>query len=574
MKLAITDQPGMAGSTTTDSTHVDQIHEALRTYSTVEEISAAVGASNWITDRDGRLVHANHIWLQANGFDSMTAVAGKTASELFDSFVAAREVSESLAVLDTGETKLWTTANEDGDVYRTVRVPIVDGGETVGIVNVRNTFHKTDDPGPAIDATSEIDPLTGAHTLQALHAHLDEILGSETDSSLLLIDIDDFHVVNNSLGRQKADKYLMAAAKRLIKVFGVSLYRISGDGFVVVLPTCDRAQLEAVSEQILQRWHRPIIVEDSEIYGGVSIGIAPIGAQQSHERVLQDAEMALRTSKNGGKNRATIFDKEQQKVANDALANQMMVRRAVTEKEFSLFWHPIFELSTGKISGVEALMRWQPNGGLKTLPAAEFIPFLESSGLIQPVGEQILEQICQQHRSWRTNAKVNRSIPININISRRQFGGGKDFVTHLLTTLHSSGINPSDITLEISDFSSDEDFGKFRDNLFRLHNAGVRLAVDDFGLGLSPVGVISELPIGVIKVGRSLVDRIQPGADDQMLSTIQNGCAQLCRQTVAQGVENQFQLEWLRDQGWTHAQGYFFAKPMDPSEMTNVLAQQ
>lgn len=539
----------------------------------LDQVTESVHAQTWVTDSTGRFIRANQPWLEEHGFESSDAIVGKSAHDILDPVAAAQEVAESLAVLDSGEPSV-STATRDGVTTNTVRVPISDSGETLGVVSVSLSQTVQEFADAATSAASEIDPLTGAHNIDALHDHIVELLDEDSDSSLLLIDLDDFHVVSDSLGHVIADQYLVGAAQRLVKVFGLRLFRVGGDKFVVVLPTTDRTQLNAVAEQILQRWHRPLVVDGTEIYGGVSIGIAPLAGQKNSALVLQDAEMALRRSKNLGKNRSTIFDLSQRKDADLKLGNHMLVRRAVRHKEFSLAWQPIYELSSGKISAVEALLRWQPNGGPKTHPAAEFIPYLEASGLIQPVGKQALEDACAQYRNWKTNSRIGRAIPIHINVSRAEFASDLDIVTDVASTLRNYEVPAGDLTLEIADFSVRDDHEKFVDDLKRLHQLGVRIAIDDFGFGLSPIGLVAGLPIQLTKIGRAFADRIQAGEDDPFLTMVQNAADSVGQQTIVQGVENLMQLDWLRSRGWTHAQGYFLAKPMEPTDMTATLAAE
>ena len=552
-------------------THVvDRIHKVLRNHSTLEQVTATIQARTWVTDSTGRFIRANQPWLDRHGFESSDMIVGKSAHDLLDPVKATKEISQSLAVLDARQTSI-SLKSENGVTTKTVRTPIIDAGEAIGVIHVAMDEAGEGHVEPSITTASEIDPLTGAHNLDALHSHVTELLNTGADSALLLIDLDDFHVVSHSLGHALADQYLVAASNRLVKVFGVRLFRIGGDKFVVALPTTDHEQLNAIADQILERWQRPLVVDGTEIYGGVSIGIAPLVGQDSSSLLLQDAEMALRESKNRGKNRATIFDPAQRKTADLELGNHMLVRRAVRHKEFSLAWQPIFDLSDGTISGVEGLLRWQPNGGPKTHPAADFIPYLESSGLIELVGSQALEEACRQYREWKTNAKIGRAIPIHINVSRAEFAADLDIVTSVAATLRNFEVRPTDLTIEIADFSVCENYEKFVDDLKRLSALGIRIAIDDFGFGLSPIGLVAGLPIKVTKIGHSFADRIKQGQDDPFLTMVQTAAASVGQETIIGGVENLMQLDWLRSRQWTHAQGYFLAEPMSPSEMTNML---
>ena len=564
-----------AQSTQTETSRsiVDRIQRAFNSRETSELVADAIGVQVWATDLNGRMIRANTTWLEAHDFTSMNEVIGKTAHELLDPVLAATSVTEDLRVVDSGEASTSVVLDGSGQSFQSIRMPLIESDELVGIVGVITPQEVSVDEDINVVSQDEIDPLTGASNREALHIYVTEVLETGQDMSMLLLDLDDFHVVNTSLGREIGDQLLQKAAKRLITVFGARLYRVSGDGFVVMLPTVEAAQLDVVTEQILQRWRQPLIVQGTEIYGGVSIGIAPLGDQTGSEQVFQDAEMALRKAKDTGRNRAVVFDPSQRKAADEVLWQQMLVRRAVASKEFILHWQPIFEIATGEISGVEALLRWQPNGGLSTRPAAEFIPFLEHSGLVIPVGKQVIEDACRQQNAWRAMDKIARPVPIHVNVSRRQFTSGS-LVADILTTMQHHGVDPRSLTIEVADFSPTGDQTKFLEDIVRLQKAGVRVAIDDFGSGWSALAGVADLPIQVTKVARSITGRIVEGQDEPLLDSIQHITRSLGHEAIVQGVENGEQLDWLRAKGWTHAQGYHLAEPLDPSEMTQMLIER
>ncbi len=553
-----------------DGSLVDRIHKAFNRREYSDKIAEAIGVRVRVTDINGRIVRANEQWLRAHGFSAVHEVIGKTSHDVLDPVAASSVVAADLLVVDTGEQST-TIVTAGGALFQTTRIPLFDHDELLGVIAVSTPLDgKTGSDIQVVDQR-DIDQLTGASSLSALHDHLEQLLRAQDPMSLLLLDLDDFHVVNNSLGREVGDRLLQKAAKRLITVFGSRLFRVGGDKFVIMLPSTEVSQLDVVTEQILQRWRQPLLVDGTEIYGGVSIGIAPLGEQAGSEEVLQDAEMALRKAKDGGRNRAVIFDRAQRKVADEELWQQMLVRRAVKTKEFSLFWQPIFEIETGMVSGAEALLRWQPAGGATTHPAAEFIPFLEHSGLVIPVGQQVIDDACRQYTRWRSSDLIARAIPIHVNVSRRQFTSNS-LVADTLVTLQKHAVDPSHLILEVSDFSPDENSPKFLDDLKRLSAAGVKIAVDEFGAGWSALADLPNLPIQTTKVARSITDRIVEGQRDPILDSIQAITQSMNHATVVQGVENEMQLQWLRACGWTHAQGYHLSKPMSPEDMTAFLA--
>lgn len=549
---------------------VTRIHNALTHRENSDRLADAMGAQIWVTDLHGRYIRVNEAWLAAHGHDSVKTVLGKTAHDLFTPVLAAAIISDDLRVTDTGEDVTSVFTDEVGRSFKSFRMPLIDSQEIVGLVGVITPQDVDQSTNTTVVSHDEADKLTGASNLKALHEHLAEILTSPDPQSVLLLDLDDFHVVNNSLGREVGDRLLQKAAKRLITVFGSRLFRTGGNDFVIILPTTDKAQLDVVTEQILQRWRQPLLVDGTEIYGGVSIGVAPIGGQTTSEEVLQDAELALRKAKGTGRNRAVIFDPKQKQLADDELWRQMLVRRAVANREFSVHWQPIFDLETAEIAGVEALLRWQPAGGQTARPAAEFIPFLEHSGLVIPVGLQVIDDACRQHTSWRSQDKISKPIPLFVNVSRRQFTSDT-FANDVLNTLQRHGVDPQHLTIEVADFAPGESYEKVVADLTKLSTAGVRVAIDDFGAGWSALSDLAELPIHATKIARSMVDRIEEGQNDPLLDSIQHITKSLGLMSIVQGVENDMQLNWLRSKGWTHVQGYHLSKPLDSEAMTSFL---
>ena len=553
-----------------DGASVNRLYQAFDRRENSERVTNVINAQVWVTDLSGQIIRANDPWLKARGFESIKEAVGKTAHDVFDAVVAGASVNEDIHVIDTGRESVSAFTDESGRSFQSVRMPLLEQGDMIGLIGVITPQEITVDSGVTPIAQADVDQLTGASSLAALHTYLTEVLAAGEPMSMLLLDLDDFHVVNNSMGRDVGDQLLQKAAKRLINVFGSRLFRIGGDKFVILLPTNERAQLDVVTEQILQRWRQPLVVDGIEIYGGVSIGIAPIADQENSEEVLQDAEMAIREAKDGGRNRAVVFSREQRKLADDELWRQMLVRRAVASKEFSLHWQPIVEIESGNIAGVEAFLRWQPAGGAATHPAAEFIPFLEHSGLVIPVGRQVLDDACRQHTLWRSRSEIDRPIPIFINLSRRQFSSDS-LVDDVLTTLQQHAVDPKHLTLEIADFTPGDDLHKLISDIDRLQRAGVRVAIDEFGAGSSTLEGLANLPIQVVKIARSITDRIAQGKDEPLLDAIQHMARAIGHVPIVQGVENDMQLDWLRAKGWTHAQGYHLSKPLDPEAMTSLL---
>ena len=298
---------------------------------------------------------------------------------------------------------------------------------------------------------AEIDELTGLGNLASLNKTIAEYLSANTPTTVVLLDLDEFRVINDSLGHAFGDLVLQAAARRLSAVFGDQLFRPGGDEFAVVLPSGDPSQIDEITDIVLTKWRTPLIIDGSEIYSGVSIGTVTRALSHKHaDDMIRDAEIAMYEAKRLGRNRAVAFRSELGETADEELERQMLGRRAVVNREFHLFWQPMFNTQDGQIAACEALLRWRPAGGLNTLSAAEFIPFLERSGLIIPVGEQVIDEALQQFALWRSRHDRPIDVPVSLNVSERQLESG-GVVNSLLASLDNcllyTSPSPRDATL-------------------------------------------------------------------------------------------------------------------------------
>ena len=538
----------------------------------------------WIKDVNGRFAGANSQWLIENNFDSPQDIMGYDAYEIHEAVEAAANVRHDWQVIEAGCAIKTTEQRERSgrtEVVHTTRLPLRNSSkEIIGIMGFSSaTAPEAPTPAPRqstnvasiASITSDTDPLTGAGSREALDAQLTELINTNQSSSLLVVSLDDFGVINDSLGYAFGDMLLRSATKRLTTVFGAHLFRHRGDEFAVVLPTVDVDQLHGITRAIREKWRQPMFVNDTEIYGSISIGLAALTEGTTSDIVLQNAELAVHEAKRSGGDTAVIFTQEHRQAADEELSQQMLVRRAVANREFHLHWQPIFDTKTGAVLGCEALLRWRPAGGSLTMPAAEFLPFLERSGLIVQVGHFVIDAACKQHASWRAMEKINVPIPIFVNVSARQFENGT-LADDILTTLQDNAVSPHQLTIEIDDVAPGATNSAMVDSLKQLRTAGVKVAIDNFGNGNATLASLVELPIDVTKIDRSLVGRVRPGQDEPILDAIQTIVHSQGQVPVVQGVETEEQLTWLRERGWDCVQGYHLAQPMDVDEITDLIA--
>jgi|GEM_PF-1499726 len=569
---------------------VDQVHQAFFERANMTPTLDSISSPVWVKDAHGRFVRVNQAWLDEAGIESAREVVGMTEYEFSTPQEAAESIRREGSVMATEERIQFvtTTTTENGPITNhTTLLPLVDRlGNPIGVIGTRKPDRQpgAESPAPAASTGDSapsatvrddaVDQLTGIGSRSALHTKVDELLAQDAPVSILLLDLDDFAVVNESLGHAFGDKMLAAAAKRLCSVFSDLLFRPGGDEFAIVLPSDDIEQLNEIAETVLGKWRMPLIIDGSEIFSGISIGI--VSRQSDHDsatEMFRDAETALHKAKDLGRNRAVVFNPDLRAAVDEELNLQMLGRRAVQKREFHLYWQPMFDARTGSIVSCEALLRWRPAGGSVTKPAGEFIPFLERSGLITPVGEQVFQEAFQQHRDWRNNNSIPGNPKVSINASRRQLVSG-GVVDTILNGLTEYAVPADCVTIEFPEAALMDLAPENIADLERLRSAGIRLMLDDFGGGQSSFTALMDLPIEIVKLDRSAAARIVEAEDHPLLDAIQMILKSKGQIAVVGGVENQMQLEWLRERGWQWVQGYHLAKPMSADDLTTMLSSR
>jgi diguanylate cyclase (GGDEF)-like protein len=391
---------------------------------------------------------------------------------------------------------------------------------------------------------------------------------------VLFIDLDDFKLVNDALGHAAGDELLREVANRLKRSvrLGDTVARISGDEFAAVL--ADLAQPDdaaIVAQKIIDALAAPIHVHGQEVFAAASIGIASFPADgDDAETLLGAADAAMYRAKESQRSSYQFFTAEinQRSRARAQLSSEL--RRALERDEFCLFYQPKMDLRTGGVCGAEALLRWKhPERGL--VPPVQFIPVLEETGLIVPVGEWVIKRACDDMKSW-TAAGI-RVLPIAVNLSARQFRQ-PDLDVRIRALIEAAGVNPELIELEITESQLMHDPQHAIRVLRELREAGIRIALDDFGTGYSSLAYLTRFPLAALKIDRSFVaDVLIDEADATIVRTIVDMAKQLGFTVVAEGVETQEQAAFLKQLGCEQAQGYLFAKPMPASELHAFLGR-
>jgi diguanylate cyclase (GGDEF)-like protein/PAS domain S-box-containing protein len=392
--------------------------------------------------------------------------------------------------------------------------------------------------------------------------------------ALLYLDLDDFKVVNEGLGHSAGDQLLITVGQRLAAntLPGDTVAHLGGDEFVILLEDGEMPRAaELVAQRILKALSEPIGVGENQVPIRASIGIAfAEPGQHSPDTLLRNADLAMYMAKGNGKGRFEYFQRDMHEQAIKRLHVEAELRHALDAGELEVFFQPIVESATGAMIGAEALVRWRhPERGL--VPPFEFIPVAESTGLIVPLDNFVLLEACRQIQTWAEDGLVKDTFYVSVNVSAVQLLD-EGIITDVIRALEQSGLNPAQLALEVTETMLVENYETAVSLLGSLKQLGLRLALDDFGTGYSSLSYLTNFPVDIIKIDKSFVDRIaesEQGA--QMVRVVIDLADALNLTTVAEGIEQQEQLDVLRELRCYAFQGYLFAKPMPAAEMTAKL---
>jgi diguanylate cyclase (GGDEF)-like protein len=390
---------------------------------------------------------------------------------------------------------------------------------------------------------------------------------------VLFLDLDNFKVVNDSLGHHAGDQLLIIAAERLRDCLRPrdTAARLGGDEFTVLLENVtDVADAVRVAERIGQALQAPILLGSRELFASASIGIALSGSGRDEpETLLRNADLAMYQAKTNGKARFELFDDSMNVRAVERLALESDLRRALERDEFCIYYQPIILLETGELVGFEALVRWRhPERGI--VSPADFIPIAEETGLILPLGYSVLEQSCRQVRDWQIRYPEYQALTISVNVSAKQLQH-PGLVGEVSEALRISQLEPSQLKLEITESVMMQDAESTIEKLRQLRSLWIQLAVDDFGTGYSSLAYLKRFPISILKIDRSFVNGLGEDPEDTAIVHSIVSLARALRLTVtAEGIETAHQLAQLRSLGCELGQGYYFGRPL-PSHGAEAL---
>ncbi len=422
------------------------------------------------------------------------------------------------------------------------------------------------------------DPLTGLANRALFRDRVSHALARARRQglpiSVLYLDLDDFKKVNDSLGHSEGDRLLVVAAERfrISARAGDTVSRLGGDEFAVLIE--DGADVEGVTsvvDRLTEAMTRPFVLGGNEVMVKMSVGVATAGPEDTADDLLRNADMAMYTAKRRGKGRSETYQAHMYTDVKHRGEMETALRAAIEGEELYLAYQPIFSLQSGKLEGIEALVRWEHPQFGHLLPQ-HFVPLAEETGLIVRMGRWVLREACRQAQVWRS-AFPETPLTVSVNISGRQLTE-LDLVAETRMALAETGVTPEAVVLEITEGVLMQQTGSVLEQLKSLKALGVQLAIDDFGTGYSSLSYLQRFPIDLIKIARPFVEDVTAGVDKSALARAIIGLGDTLRlRTVAEGVETPEQCSALRLLGCSMGQGYFFAPPLPPAEVARLLAQ-
>jgi len=438
------------------------------------------------------------------------------------------------------------------------------------------------------------DPLTNLpnrlHFVDRIMLEISHAKRSGNMFALVFIDLDNFKKINDTFGHQMGDVLLQSVAQRLtkclregdsittredhIKYIDKTVCRMGGDEFIIIVPgLLDPKFTRIVVNRILEIFKVPFIIDEHELYITSSIGIALYPTDgEDPETLIKNADIAMYRAKDGGRNNYRFYSPSMSELTVELVKLENALHHALKHNEFIIYYQPKYDLSSNALIALEALVRWKSHidGGI--IAPDKFIPIAEETGLIIPIGEWVLNTVCKQTQQW--HEKGYPMLGVSVNISARQFQD-RNLVKKIRAILEETGINPNTLELEITESTMMQNIDSTIKILDELKKIGISISLDDFGTGYSSLKYIKKLPIDKLKIDQSFIRSMIPDDDNAaIVAAIITMAKQLGIKVIAEGVETEEQLSFLKDKKCDEVQGYLLCRPLPLAELFELLRKQ
>jgi|SRR5471030_2043001 len=529
-----------------------------------------------VTDRNGLIVHVNRAFMEITGY-LREEVMGQRPS-LFKSGRHPPAFYQAMFAMlgSSGEWsgEIWNR-RKSGEIYpqwQTIRLIHDDLGRVSHYVAVFSDISAIKNSEHELTHLAHHDPLTDLPNRLLFTDRVEQALTSaqlhKRGCALLMIDLDHFKMINDSLGHNIGDQLLKAVAVRFKGLFvpGITLARLGGDEFAVLAENCPQlVQAAALAQRIIDGIKEPFEIDGHQLFINASIGISLFpGDALSAEQLLRNADSALFKAKSTGRDGYALYTEELTAHAQQRVEIAFELRRALEQQELRVYYQPVHDLKTSRLIGVEALVRWDhPQRGL--ISPAEFIPVAERTGLISEIDAWVMRQACQQMCQWQQAGVVLSFVAVNV--SSRLFAR-RELYQQVAQVLHETGLDPAYLELEVTESAVMDDPEVALEQMHRLRELGVRLAIDDFGTGYSSLLRLKRLPVQKLKIDQGFVAGLPWDEDDGAIVRVIIALANsMGMQVHAEGIEQVEQAAFLLEHACELGQGYWFGRPVPAGQL-------
>lgn len=533
-----------------------------------------------ITNNHGIIQFVNEAFCRISKF-SMEELIGSPHSIVNSGSHNKSFFKEMWQTIKNGEVWRGTIKNKakDGNFYwedATIVPFLNDYGKPYRYVSIRHDVTDLKEQEEVVTQMAFYDPLTLLPNRNLLNKWLNSDAVKYNDISVLYVDVDRFKAINDTFGHGSGDRMLKEVASRLKRCLRSKdfIARHGGDEFIIFLnKIIDKTKVTKIAYRILEQFRSPFTLNEEQLYITASIGISTSGSietyndyEQLTEELIRQADIAMYNVKQQGGNMYCFNTDAQNAKAKRFFTVEQEIKTALTTDQYSIVYQPIIHLETSNMVGVEALLRWN-NPKLGVVSPAEFIPLLEKSGEILSVGKWVLESVCRQMAEWNASGLlIDRA---SVNVSPLQFKE-PDFVSDVQQVLLKTGLPPNYLELEITEGTILQ-VEKVENTLNELRKIGVKISIDDFGTGYSSLSYLKRLSAHTLKIDKSFIHDLNDSEEEIIINTIITMGKNLKYKVLAEGVETEEQLAYLRAHNCHEGQGYYWSKPVPPNKIKEIF---